>query len=703
MVDNYLKTIPMYGGYGGDCYLLVGTTGTGKTTYLLNLIIPTATKTIGKMVGTGSSTLKPKVFVLSNDPQYDSKISLFAKPDTQPLSRKDFDEVIVEVLVALGVDAAKEIVKRPKIVRDLLEEKFINGENYVALLRLLNDSGDAWINDTALIIEKINRDEMRELHQLAKVRMEDPQAEPIEGGSHTNKSSVEVKLAEVFREYLDGTLYHQSGKEIGEELAAQYIDINKQLLNVAYEYFENGYLTEDGYLSFDFPLDETDDNIQQKKDMFFCNNNNGNISMEVLFKDIVIYVGINKAIVSQLGMDATQYRNRNGHFEVGIIDTMGAFHRFGDKLENKEFYNHLLRSYDFEGMILLTPLEESANEKKFIPLSVEFLRSVPFDLNIFIVSNKLDLAVNQFETQWIRDNNTYDPFAQNIVASKPTSEYIQEQLFNSMGRIRKELIDNVNERGNGRVHILGHKATSFSPTTFDNYGIKNIENVPGTIISMFGSFASVKKTVDKITVKINPEYGTDIGLKIKEDIIEKGLQNLIKPVLFENIQRNCDENVWKTPHGNSFNALPNKLAYGEGYKVELHERFKNVQSFKVTFPGTIKNSLNSIDQELSILLRQCILLEGMIYLDSEIEDRLFNQLISHLNTRKITATLVYLKTFRPVMTEPYYSFGAKFQAYIRKVNRHLANRNDISYYVEAIREEVRRAFKDMLDNDVLYK
>ncbi|GAA4867933.1 hypothetical protein GCM10023310_54500 [Paenibacillus vulneris] len=113
--------------------------------------------------------------------------------------------------------------------------------------------------------------------------------------------------------------------------------------------------------------------------------------------------------------------------------------------------------------------------------------------------------------------------------------------------------------------------------------------------------------------------------------------------------------------------------------------------------------INSIELELSRLLRQCISIQGIINMDSELEERLLTKLLSHFSNRKVTAALVYHKTFRPVMNEAYFSFGTKFRAYIKNINTHLTNKDDVTYCVDAIQAEILRSFKALLDNDVIYK
>jgi len=86
-----------------------------------------------------------------------------------------------------------------------------------------------------------------------------------------------------------------------------------------------------------------------------------------------------------------------------------------------------------------------------------------------------------------------------------------------------------------------------------------------------------------------------------------------------------------------------------------------------------------------------------------VKEALFSRFLSRINAKNITASLVYKQTFRPVLTKPYYAFGAKFQSYINNVKVTLTNANQCSSYVLAIEEEVHRAFKSMLDTDVFYK
>jgi hypothetical protein len=395
-----------------------------------------------------------------------------------------------------------------------------------------------------------------------------------------------------------------------------------------------------------------------------------------------------------------------GIIEFGLIDTMGAFHRYGDKSEARNYFANLAREHEFDGVILLIPLNLEANEKKFVQLSSDFFRQFPYDLDVVIISNKVDRVIDQFEKEWKSKYISNDPFS-DIKDSNETidvdSNMLKDHLINTMKVIEKEFVENIQEQGNGRVHVLAHLTTSFVENKFDTFGLNQLKNLSQTVVEMLRHFAEAKTSIEKIAIEFNAAYGSDIGIDINTSTLNQGVSKILKPAMFDNVLMNCRENNGKVPHGQSFNALPSRLSYAEGYKVELHERFTRVQSFEITFPGTIRNSLKSIEHDLVLVLRDCITFEGVRNLTSEIKEALLARLASHLTVRNIAATLVYTQTFRPVMTQPYYSFGAKFQKYIINVQESLTNPNHCDSYTAAIENEIRRAFKSMLDTDVMYR
>ncbi|MEK5214654.1 hypothetical protein [Psychrobacillus sp. FSL H8-0487] len=694
-----------YGAFRGPKYLLTGPTGSGKTTFVSKLVNPKAVSIITQMVGQGSSTLKPKTFVISAEVDFENCIRICAKPNSQPLNRHDYDEVIMETFSLLAKQAAKENVRVVETAENLLMKGFIKGENYVSFLGLLEDEGYEWIQETAAIIDEVQRDELRDLYDVAHARLEDPESKKAKSKS---MDSIDAKLVDVFCDYLDGTVHQFSGKDIGYKLAEQYNKINNLFTTLAQDFFDSSDVTQDGYYTIDFPLSNfMDEEKIEKRNAFFSNNaNEENVSIEVLYEDIIVYVGINMGLVKGLGSTAEQFHNRNGFMEFGLIDTMGAFHKYGDKQDVKHYFEQLTRENDYDGVVLLTPLYLGANEKKFLQLSSDFFRQFPFHLDVIMISNKVDMVIDQFKKEWASKNMANDPFSDLGGFGgevEPNLDDLKEHIDHTIKLVEQEVISNINDEGNGRASVLAHYATSFVENRIDPLGLTQLKSLPQTIIEMMKRFGRAKKSSHKIKIEFDPTYGSDIGIRINSPSLESGMQKVLDPVMFHNIMQNCRANVGKIPHGNSFNALILRLSSGEGHHVILDQRFVNVHSFDVNFPGTIKNSITKSKDDLKNILRQCIKFEGVINLTPDVEKALFLRFLSRINTKNITASLVYEQTFRPVLTKPYYAFGAKFQSYINNVKVKLTNANQCSWYVLAVEKEVHRAFKSMLDTDVLYK
>lgn len=705
-----MKVIPVrnisqeYGTFGGSKFLLGGTTGSGKTTLVSLLVNQNARSIISRMVGQVSSTLKPKVFVLSGEEEFQNYIRIYAKPNEFAMDRKDFDEVIENSLRTLIRQAAKENLKHVDTAESLLTKGFTKGENHVSFVGLLKEEGETWISEIAQTLNKIPAEELRELFEIARSRVEDPEA--VKGKNKHSSTSLDHTIAEVISEYLEGRLLSDIGQEVGYRIADHYNKVNELFLKLGYSYFQNHTLTIDGFLTIDLPISgHEDESLKEARDAFFCNNSNENaISIEVLYEEIIVYVGINLGLVKQLGSVSEFYKNRNGNVEFGIVDTMGAFHKYEDKIDAENYFKSLTSVSECNGVILLTPLYIGANEKKFNRLTSEFFKQFPYDLDVFIISNKADMVIEQFKLEWETKYSTNDPFSDFGSGSEVEIDPVRlrEHVENTMKTIQKEVIEDISNQRNGRVQLIGHLTTSLIDPKIDTMGIDQFDNFPRTIIKMLNSFASKQDDVEKVKVEFDSNYASDIGIRFDKQLFETGVAYILDQKMFTNIYENWKHNCGKTPHGQSFHALTNNLSHGEGHSTDLHERFKYVQSIKVTFPGTIRNSLHNELNKIVDLLRKSISFEGINNLSNDLSEALLEKLASHINLRNVVISLVYTQTFLPVMTQPRFEFGSKFRSYLANVKNILANQSDSSAYADALEKEIHRAFKTLLDSDVRY-
>ena len=143
------EIVPEYGGFQGPTYILSGSTEAGKTTFVSKLVTQKARRLIRLMIGEGSSTITDKTFVLSEDSVFKDVIRLVAKPKKQALSRFHFDKKVTEVISLLAKQASKQNVKKKVTAKYLLGERFLKGENHIALLSLIDKEGEEWLDSIA--------------------------------------------------------------------------------------------------------------------------------------------------------------------------------------------------------------------------------------------------------------------------------------------------------------------------------------------------------------------------------------------------------------------------------------------------------------------------------------------------------------------------------------------------------------------------
>lgn len=694
------EIVPEYGGFQGPTYILSGSTEAGKTTFVSKLVTQKARRLIRLMIGEGSSTITDKTFVLSEDSVFKDVIRLVAKPKKQALSRFHFDKKVTEVISLLAKQASKQNVKKKVTAKYLLGERFLKGENHIALLSLIDKEGEEWLDSIANTIESINKETLIQIYDIAK-----SQLDSTKKSNSKKNESIDNKLNEVVTTFLDGRLILVNTNDIGKDLTTHFIQVNDFLLKRALDYFGTTEVTKDGYLVLD--LDITDENnkvTKEKLGNFFSNNaNDMNLSIEVLYSEIVVYVGINQGLLKQLGASTESLKNRNGMVEIGLLDTMGAYHKqFSDEAETKEYFNNLLKGRSVEGMIMLIPLSTGANDKKFLALAKDFLSNFPFDLNVVLINNKVDSVIQQFVSQWKSEDD--DAFSENPSDdSKPSEEEMQGYLKSKL-RVFEELIQTVKDNGNGRAKIIGHYVTSFTENDIKVTYVGKIRNFSDVAVNMFKSFSALLKHIEKISVKLDADFGTDISLKINQNVLEEELLDVLEDKMFTSVNENAKKHIGIVPNGNGFNALVRQLKRGEGHNSDIDLNwYVNVTSFNITFPGTIKNSINDNLNEIWLGIYRSLDFEGIVEIDSKLKEKLFIKLLDKIDVRQIVIQAVYEKTYTPILTLPLFSFEAKFQNYMEVAKQKLGNPKDVEVYAYGVEHELQRAFKEMLDKDVIYK
>lgn len=139
--------------------------------------------------------------------------------------------------------------------------------------------------------------------------------------------------------------------------------------------------------------------------------------------------------------------------------------------------------------------------------------------------------------------------------------------------------------------------------------------------------------------------------------------------VFTPAKLNLDENRWKVPHGNSYNALRRRLAYGGGWSSNILENYYyHCQNIQVNFPAQLQNFVTpTLTQRLA---EEALSIQYGTFLSKEDEAAYQAQVARAIQPERFASQLLYDRALMDAERVPG-SFGVWFQRFIENSTHYL--------------------------------
>jgi len=642
-------------------FKLVGGTGDGKTKFAITSAEIGAREILRKCVGGTNSTLKEKLFVYTEE--LTDKIIVATKPNDDIFDRSLFvdmlSQALAKVIKKFFINKYEHNLKEEeKELKRYLCDEINTEDNTRAILSLLtNEKKNKFIESIVFIYYnyKLYTDNFNIYNTVKKNFMHSEIGENSAKFLNAIKTEVERRL-------------DSFDIEVKDKLWNIWGDVNSQLKDIFFIYFNNNCISGDGYYYKEILLDSSIENTSFINAMFSSNDIQGleGLSLEMLCKEIVIYSPLCKNVADIINKNSTSskvFRNNKGKITFAILDTRGLYHIDDTGIENKDYVNDLLYSDDVDALLLVIPMMGDSNEKKIKKLYKEALRGFNKQIPVFIIHNKLDLFVSELNKGFddpfidIKDKNdlSVDEIIEEINKKKVK---LQEEFQKVQSNARKYLtIESI------PCYLTGRE--TLQPELRNKFSVANVfEQIFGYTarhLYMTDNYIPLKVNnleYDNVSIEINKKY-------LVKTIIEYIKKDTVNNEVFEPGMENLKSNIDKTPHGQGYNALRRRLMIGRGYDSHIKESYYyNCEPFSISFPENL-NKFISYDL-LNKISDQVITIHGGNFINSE--DRIkFFEIVKrniHLRAWEFVKYLLYDKAMLEA-EKTSFSFRAKFQSFLK--------------------------------------
>ena len=672
----------------------LGGTGNGKTEFATVPAELKARKVLIEGVGNTNSTLTERLMVFTTE--YTDKMVVAVKHDEEAFSRNHFTEIVSRAIAKLVKTTGKGMIVGDEKDKEELEgafrEELSRRNNVKAILSLLmEEQVEKFIHDIAVLYNKY------ELHQYNfniynTVKNEMDAAEVKENSK---------KFLAAIQSEVEKTLDMQKD-EFKADLWQIWEELNRNLKNVFFLYFNENDISDDGYYFKDINLDNPD--IDFIGAMFTSNNIQAGekLSLEVLCSEIVIYVPMNQKFADMIKADpltSKVFRDSHGNIVFGNLDTRGLYHSDNTDDENVDYCSELLYKGDIDGIAMIVPLEGDTNEKKIGELYRDVLKNFNKQVPIFMVHNKLDLFIASMVKQSFDDPLSTIP----VEDAELTDDDIRKRINKRIFELDEDL------------KAAQAKARKQLPIKSLSCYLKRDKSFPSGLLSEYNVF-NVYKVILHDMAALLEDSAYKIRFEVKEGetptpIIDKTrlaelvhvhvTDNLTDENVFTPGMKDITLNIGKTPHGNAYNALRRHIKNGVGYTSNINEKyFYNCQSFSVNFTDNLRKFVSP--EFLHSVVFQALKVEGARRTQSD-DETYMKTVESYIDPKELVSILLYHHAIQDAERGAF-SFKSKFQNFLQNSIQYFNfDKIDEQAYTDAIGTIVLEAANKALDLNVTFR
>lgn len=679
--------------FGGMTILLLGATGSAKTTLLSRLVAKLQRKIVSRGIGSVNSTIAQKKLVLSSSELLTNKIIISAERKEIPYTEISFKDFILGVIVEVAKKSNKKNFSEIKedLIKDKINEFIGNSNNYSKTIELLNnDELSNFKNRIKDFIDNIPNDVFNQA--LLRTR-----AKLIKSETTVNdeNSKLDIFIGEEFKLFIDNS------KDISEESFKIFNEVNEVLKEKFNIYFKEENCFNGVYFA-EIIFDDNGNILEggALADAFFKNNNKVvtknqfNLSIEVLMDNINVYTKMAKELHEYILKDVylkSKLINNNGDIELAIIDRMGLIHKLSDDKNVKYEVEDLLYNGQYDGILFVRPLKYEQNEAHMELLNKTIMKTKR-EKGIAAMYTKLDLLTDDIYKDYDGEEDDESELYNMIISNVDnTIETKQTQL--------------VSLQEKKSLKLVKHTACYFKRSAVMPNDMKEK-------YEFYSSFGEVLKSLvlnaysNTKTIKFLSSRGEDLDIDIDENYLSSIVKNKLKGKLYQEIRENLIANKYICPHGNGERAWVVRRYRGDGYKSVIDESyFVNVQSFDVNFPRKLKVLSRNVIENF---IESGVNFSGGYFNDENdiknAKNILMNEFNSNLFSKKIIYDYLYQNMYKS-STKLSYQYG--FGRYFDFADKEIAGNGEfdcinIDIYINACIDTLKESFYRLRDYYISY-
>lgn len=681
--------------------LLVGGTGNGKTDFTNVLSVEKVCEILGMSVGETNSTLNHRKIVYSNAEWLLNSLVVAVKISSEIITKEAFEQIFMSSLSEVISEIYSKSKSLPfeeqylKFTNEFLE-KCNSKSNTKATFSYLTEAQQQYLaNECTLYLKEIK---FLEFYGFSIYNESKNQVDVKENKSKTHllKLAIQSKIEEKLN-----TLE----KETKQKLLKIIIETNIQLKELYKKYFDEDNISKDGYYYKVIDLDAVEKSQDFITAFFTANSLNENelLSIELLFEDILIFAPIAEDIINLIKSNQlNRLKGPDGNVYISLIDTKGLFHEDLGEDENVAYLQDLLYSFEYEGLILMAPIAGDTNSEKLKTVYLKALKGYKKEVPIFILQNKVDILINNLKT---KPNNQRSRLAKGIVRSNLQVADIEMNIEVKNKMFKEEFLNTIKIKSNFVSWVTCSLLNVFEQEEFfEKYGL---EQALLTLLNDFTDSLSNRATKFPFSLDFNSDEisytFTNSGL-IEQLLLVRIESDEVQTKIIEPIIKNIADELGKTPHGNSLNALVRRLMQGLGYHSNINESYwVYLRNIFIDFPGNLNNLLTNNKLINALISENTIHFEGGVFKNKQDETKIIELIRTNFNSRNFVANLIYYKIYLLARSTGIGN-GETYSNFLKFTHYYINNpRQVIKAYEEAVTKELDRCIKLVFDIYIRYE